>query len=49
MENCTLEGMVNISHIEQVQQFATETKGIQLCTKSFKMCAYMCSAASNDN
>jgi hypothetical protein len=33
MANGTLEGMVNVSDIEQVQQFATETQGIPLCTK----------------
>jgi hypothetical protein len=27
MENCTLEGMVNVSDIQQVQQFAIETQG----------------------
>jgi hypothetical protein len=41
--------MVNVSNTEQVQQFAIETQGIQLYTKSFQMFACMCSAASNDN
>jgi len=49
MDNCTLEGMVNVSDIQQVQQFAIETQGIPLCTKSFQTFACMCSASSNDN
>jgi hypothetical protein len=35
MENGTLDGMVNVTEIEHVQQFAIETQGTPLCTKSF--------------
>jgi len=49
MENGTLEGMVNVSDIEQVQWFVIETQGIPLSTKPFQTFAFMCSAASNDN
>jgi hypothetical protein len=49
MENGTLEGMVNVSDRQQVQQFVIETQGTPLCTKSSQTFACMHSAASNDN